>query len=197
MKKLVLALAAALILAAGVGQASPLADFSPGRAAVDLAWQPHTFEGDNAFAGGVTVGLGGDWAVSWRQLGYDTAFAGGQWRTRSQELNLIHKMNDNFQLYAGCFRATGDGLRGSPGLAAKQVTQAGAILSHRFDRRTVGYAILGGGDNVTNIEIGLSYRLRPGLELTTTYRHLTVEKVGPAGAKENFRGFGAGVTLKF
>lgn len=196
MKKLIVSLITILLLAGGTSQASPLTDFGHGRAAVDLTWQPHTFEGTNAFAGGVTVGLDGKWALGYRQLNYDVGSPVGDWRTRSQEINLIHKCTDNFQLYAGYARVNGSGLHGSPDLAAKQVVQVGAILSKKLSKRTVAYAILGGGDNLTNIEFGLSYRMEPGLELTATYRHYTVEKVGPAGAKENFRGFGAGLTWK-
>lgn len=197
MKKLILLITVALLMATGVGQASPLADFSPGRTAVDIMWEPCTFRGDNAFAGGVTVGLGNNWAIGFRQLNYDTGKPDGDWRTRSQEINLIHKFTDTFQVYAGYSRTTGAGLNGSPDLATKKVAQVGAIISRRLGDRTVLYGILGGGNNVTNIEFGLSYQVSPAVELTTTYRHLTVEKVGPAETKEDFRGFGAGLTLKF
>ncbi len=78
----------------------------------------------------------------------------------------------------------------------KSVVQAGVIAARKLSDRVTLYTILGAGRDVVNVEFGLSYRLRPDLELTTTYRHLTVEKVGRASAKENFRGFGLGVTWK-
>jgi hypothetical protein len=196
MKKLIVLLTVVLLLMGGIVQASPLTDFSQGRVAVDLMWQPHTFEGTYAFAGSATVGLGGNWAIGYRQLGYEVSTPAGDWRTRNQEINLIHKLREDIQLYAGYARTTGSGLHGSRGLDTKKVLQAGAILSKKLGDRTVAYAILGGGANLTNIEFGLSWQMEPGLELTATYRHLTVEKVGPVGAKENFRGFGAGLTWK-
>lgn len=196
MRKLIILLAVALLLMGGVSQASPLADFSCGRAAADLVWQLHTFEGDRAFAGGITVGLGGKWAIGYRQLDYDVNGSAGDWRTSNREINLIHKLDENIQLYAGYARTRGNGLHGSPDLAVKKVAQFGAILSKRLGDRTVAYAILGGGDNLTSIEFGLSRQLNPGLELTVTYRHLTVEKVGSNQAKENYRGFGTGLTWK-
>jgi hypothetical protein len=195
MKKLFLILAV-LALLSGTGQASPLDDFAPGRWAVDLSWKPHVYMGANAFDFGVAAGLGNNWAVAYRQIGYDTAGESGDYRTTSRDLCLVRKLGDGLQLFVGGSRTTGRGQGSGDALAAKTVLQAGAIAIRKLSDRLTLYGILGGGSNVTNVEFGLYYRISPSLELTSTYRHLTVEKVGSARAKENFRGFGLGVTVK-
>lgn len=193
LKKFFLAFAILLLMSAA-GHASPLRDFTPGRWAVDLNWKPYTYVGENAFDLGVTAGLGNNWAVAYRQMDYDTAGNPGDYRVKSRDINLVRKMSDSFQLYAGCSRITGH-VKGGPPLAAKTVAQLGAIVTRKLNDRLTLYGILSGGSNVTNVEFGLSYRISPSLELTSTYRHLTVEKVGPTRAKENFRGFGLGITI--
>ncbi len=186
----------ALMLLSQVCLASPLDNFKPGSMAVDASLKPYTFEGSNAWDISITAGLNKNWAVAGRQTRYDAGYAGVNYRITNQELNLIYKVNDQLQLYTGYSHTSG--IRQSTGLntADKDVFQAGVIATKKLDKRTTLYTILGGGKNVANVEFGLSYQLAPHLELTTTYRHLTVEKVGSATVKENFRGFGMGLTYK-
>jgi len=189
-------IALALVLLSQVCLASPLDNFSRGSMAIDVSLKPYAFEGSNAWDIGMTAGLDKKWAVAGRQARYDSGYAGVNYRTANQELNLIYKVNDQLQLYTGYSHTTG--IRQATGLnvADKDVFQAGVIAIKKLDKRTTLYTILGGGKNVANVEVGLSYQLAPCLELTSTYRHLTVEKVGPAAIKENFRGFGLGLTYK-
>jgi len=182
-----------------VGQvcyASPLNDFTRGATVVDLNSNIHTFLGSNCYDFTVSTGLGKGWATSSRQTGYDTSYNVSAYRVKNREINLLRKINDNIQIYTGYSQTTGyDKLVGHD-LKDKVVLQAGLIARKKLGDKLTLYTILGGGRNVTNIEFGLSHQLKPGLELTTTYRHLTVEKVGPLQAKENLRGFALGLTLR-
>jgi hypothetical protein len=189
MRKLVIIIAVGLLLLAGPACASPLDDFAPGRWAFDVNFKPHAYQGGDAFDFAITAGLGRGWAVAGRHIAFDAAGPHGAYRVSSNEFNLIRKISPGLQLYAGHSRTDGDA-------GHKNVLQAGVIAAKKLDDRITLYTILGGGRDVANIEFGLSYRLRPDLELTATYRHLTVENVGPARAKENFRGFGLGFTWK-
>lgn len=191
MKKLVILMAAVLLLTAAPVCASPLQDFSSGRLAVDLNWKPYSFSGGNAGEFGVTAGLGGDWAIAYRQISLDTAGYARDYRVQSREINLIRRLGDGFQFYVGHSR-TG----GGAGIAAKNVLQAGVIAARKLGERFTLYTILGGGKNVANVEFGLSYQLNPHLELTSTYRHLTVERIGEGASRHNYRGFGLGLTWK-
>lgn len=185
-----------LVILSQVCYASPLNDFTRGITVVDLNSNIHTFLGTNCFDVTISRGLGNGWATSSRLTGYDTSYNASAYRVRNREINILRKINDNLQIYAGYSKTTGyDKLVGHD-LTDKDVVQAGIIASKKLGDKLILYTILGGGRNVTNIEFGLSHKLNSALELTTTYRHLTVEKVGPSQAKENLRGFGLSLTLR-
>lgn len=178
-------------------QASPLDNFSQGKTAVDINCKLYNFEGTGGHEFSWSTGLGNNWAVNYRQTGYDAAPGAIDMRVKNQEFNILHKCQDNIQVYAGYSATQGLCQGGHSGRTAKNVMQLGAIVEKKISNRTVLYAIVGGGQNVTNVEIGVSYLLRPGWELNATYRHFTVEKVGVDKCKENYRGFGLGITYKF
>ncbi len=191
MKKLVIIMAAVLLLTVAPVCASPLEDLSSGRWAIDLNWKPYSFSGGHASEFGVTAGLGGDWALAFRQINFDTGGHTRDYGVHNREINLIRKLGDGLQLYAGHSR-TG----GGAGISAKNVVQVGVIAARKLGDRFTLYTILGGGKNVANVEFGLSYRLKPHLELNSTYRHLTVEHIGDRASRHNYRGFGLGLTWK-
>jgi len=196
MKRLWL-IAAAWLLFVPAGRASPLADFSPGRWALDLSAKPLVFQGERAAEWGVTAGLGNGWALAGRQTVYDVFADPGRYRTRNSEVNLVRRASGELQIFAGWSHTSAGARGGALALPGKNVAQIGVIGRRELNDRLTLYVAIGGGLNMANIEFGLSYCLRPGLEATGTYRHLTAEKVGPARVKENFRGFGLGFTLKF
>lgn len=195
MKKLIF-LGFVLMLCSHICFASPLEDFSQGRTAIDLSWKPVTFEGSNVFDFSVSTGLGNNWAVNYRQINYDTSYEALDYSAKNRELNLIYKVNENVQLYTGYSKTTGYNKTVGEDSQDKNVIQVGAIATKKLSDRMTLYTILGGGINVANVEFGLSYQICPVIEITSTYRHLSVEKIGPSKVKENFRGFGMGVTYK-
>ncbi len=190
MNRLIIIIAAVLLLLTGPVCASPLQDLSAGRWAVDLNWKPNSFIGGRAFEIGVTAGLGDGWGIGARQLGYDTAGSHGDYRVKHREINLIRKIGDNLQLYVGNARTGGGAVE------ARNVAQIGVIAARKLGDRFTLDGNLGGGSHVANVEFGLSYSVRSDLELTAVYRHLTVDRVGHGAVKDNYRGFGLGVTWK-
>jgi predicted porin len=195
MKKLILTVVFMLFFYHS-GFTSPLEDFSQGSIVVDVNRNICTFVGSHFYDISVTAGLGDKWAIQYRQTNYDARYNDNDYVVKSGGANLIYKVNKNFQLYSGYSDTTA---HENPGvdLPDKKVAEIGTITSYALDKRTVIFANLGGGRNVTNIEFGLSYQLEPGLEITPTYRHWTVEKVGDSMIKENFRGFNLGFTCRF
>jgi len=196
-KKITLAMIIMLLLFQ-TGYASPLNDFSQGSTAVDLARSvSHLRYGGSGWDFSVTTGLGNEWAVKYRQINYDTEYSGDSYAAKSGDLQLIYKADDAIQFYLGYSRTMGYDKTIGQGIADKNALVVGTIATHALSKRTKLYAILGGGENVTNIEFGLSFQLKPGVELTPSYRHLTVEKVGPTRIKENYRNFNLGLTFVF
>jgi hypothetical protein len=192
MKKIIILAAALLFLAAAPVCASPLEDLSPGRFALDVNWKINSFSGgDNAIDFGIAAGLGKNWALACRQLNFDTAGTSRDYRIENREINLVRKIGDGLQFYAG-YSHTG----GGDGIRARNALQVGVIAARKLGDRFTLYTILGGGKDIANVEFGLSYKIRPSLELTTTYRHFTVDKIGEGASRHNYRGFGLGLTWK-
>lgn len=80
-------------------------NFSKGSTAVDLAWSAHAFEGgNNSYNFGINHALGDNWAVNYRQTSYAPNYESAHFDAKNRELNLIHKINNNLQLYAGYSR---------------------------------------------------------------------------------------------
>jgi hypothetical protein len=191
-----------LFLVIGVCQASPLQDFSQGKTALDINWRPNVelrhSPVDSLPTGiefSLTHGLGDKTAVEYRQTRYDSFYLAKN-TARNEELNLLYKYNNNIQFYSG-YSTTSFKVENTNIDLKKNVLQLGLIGMKPLSAKTTLYAIVGGGNNVINIEAGWSYLLRPGLELNASYRHLSVESIGPARAKAHFRGVGLGLTCKF
>lgn len=180
------------------GYASPLVDFSPGHAAIDVNWKLDAFRGgENKWDLSGTVGLNGRWAVNYRQFDFSPKFKGIQLETSNKELNLIYKINPNIQLYAGYSITKGHETLSGQRLIQQNTAQGGIIAMKSVGHGTTLYTLLGRGDHSANVEFGLSYQMQKNLEMTATYRHLEFKKLGPQKLEEDFRGFGLGFTYKF
>ncbi|MDR3589561.1 MAG: hypothetical protein P4N41_07835 [Negativicutes bacterium] len=176
------------------GAASPLTDFSRGAAAVDVSYNIHTFEGfNNSYSFGLTTGLGNDWAFNFRQAGYDPVHNSTLYDAINREFNVVRKIDDTWQLYGGFSTTSGSG---NAAFWHKNVIQGGVIGTKKLNDRTTFFVNMGGGWNVANVEFGFSYQLQPGLEISSIYRHLTVEKIEHYDDKLNMRCINLGVTWK-
>lgn len=171
-------------------EASPLQDFSQGKVAIDVNWKPTSFRGgENKWEYSGTVGLGERWAMNYRQLSFNPKFEGKTIDSSNKELNVLYKMNDNIQLMAGYSMTKRYGTKQSD----SNMVQGGIIACKSLGHSTTLYTLLSLGSKGDNVEFGLSYQIRKGLELTTTYRHL---EYNLGSGQEDFRGFGLGLTYK-
>lgn len=195
-KKLFLLLS--LLIYCQAGYASPLQDFSPGHAALDVNWKPDSFRGGkNKWDLSATVGLNGQWALNYRQIDFSPKSNGVQIETDNKELNLIYKIDPNIQLYAGYSITKGHEKISGRRLPQQNSAQGGIIAMKSLGHSTTLYTLLGRGDHSANVEFGLSYQMQKNLEMNVTYRHLEFKKLGSKKWEEDFRGFGIGFTYKY
>lgn len=226
MKKQVLAtLAAAAMMTASVASASPLTDYSQGKVSVDLTYRnaKQTVE-DNVYGKatfnqkynpevGVTVGLGGNFALQYNGSYYeskDTSIP--SWGTtyknkfQSNEYNLLYKLDKHVSGYVGINRIQAKEIEiGSTWHAdskAESRFQAGLIGTTTLAKDLVGYANLGVASDLVKWGIGVGYQFAPGLEFNVDYMETKINKFDFSSSHlpnndGTAKGLGFGVTYKF
>jgi predicted porin len=124
--------------------------------AIGVNWKPDSYEGGkNKFDISETLGLNKRWALNYRQMDYNPSYDDANFDTSNKELNLIYKIDPHLQVYAGYSKTTGHDTLSGHELAKKTAAQAGIIAMTSLNKRTTLYTLLGGGDNVANVEFGL------------------------------------------
>ncbi len=211
MKKLAVILAVLLctFMTAGVTTASPLTDYSAGKVALDVNWTPsldleaegETIDGKNGnYDFGLTAGLGNNWAIQYRYFNpvskdYDGYHAG----VRSQEVNILYKLDKNLSAFAGWHQAKLT--TNYPGLSLdnKSTWQVGLIGTTELGKKTTLYGIVGAGSSLLNAEAGFAYALAKDLDVNLFYRYKRIDdlKVNDYELDTTTKGFGLGLTYKF
>ncbi len=219
---LILAIMLACMLMAGVTLASPLNDYSKGKTAIDIHWLPNlsmkdSYEGTtdtdsdredgkrSNLDWGITTGLGGKWAVQYRQFNPETKDI-GDWGfgMRTRELNVLYQIDEGLSVFAGWHQAkftywcpvsvTADN---------KNKLQAGFIASTPIAEKTRLYGIAGFGKDLANYEAGLSYEFSPSLDFDLFYRYKKVKNledtIGNFAYRDDVtaKGLGFGFSYKF
>lgn len=240
MKKYILFSLVAIVcsmLIVSPGFASPLADYSLGKTAVDISWMPNLNMKDQFaatymeyagewsehngkkgnFAWGLTTGLGGKWAVQYRQFNPESKRSNDEvpsyYGMKTQEFNVLYKVDNNLSLFAGWHQAkytssdTYNGARTTRTADNKDVLQAGLVGTMKIAPKTLLYGIAGIGKDLANYETGVSYEVAKDLEFNLFYRYKKVEKLKNAvdieGGLSPFidnvtaKGVGFGFTYKF
>lgn len=211
MKKIAVILAVLLctFMTAGVTLASPLSDYSAGKVALDVNWTPRLdmeaagLSGDgrsNNFDFGLTAGLGGRWAIQYRHFNPVTKDYGGyHYGLRSQEVNLLYKLDKNLSAFAGWHQARLTA--NQPGLAMpdRSTWQLGLIGTAPLAKKTTLYGIVGAGGNLLSAEAGLSYALTRDLDANLFYRYKRIDnlRVNDVDFDATVKGFGLGLTYRF
>lgn len=225
MKKSVVSMISAGILVVGstAAFASPLADYSAGKTAVDLTWHQNAIDAKGDFGNdsfdkkgnvdfGVTTGLGGNFALQYNN--YDAKSkntsltdAGGAFKAKSslkmQEVNVLYKIDKNVSLYTGIASVKGkiDSDGGSYSNSSQNKLQFGVIGSAPIGSKTTAYAQLGLASNLTNWKVGISQEVAPNVELNIDYQHVQAKKLafndGIGNVDMTSKGLGIGLTFKF
>lgn len=210
MKK-VLILIMALLLVSGVCAASPLTDYSQGKAAIDLEFYPghdltvngKDFDGKSSnMAGSVTVGIGNDFAVQYRQSDWEGSAGSKVRNINNQQFNLLYKVNKNVSAFAGFTKTSlskqaNHGERKGPNQTDWQV---GLIGSKPIAKKTTAYALASMGSDIRNWEVGVSYAFAKNTEFNVMYRDFRADSLSNWNGNSvdaRVKGLGYGLTFKF
>lgn len=213
MKKLAVILAVLLctFMTAGVTTASPLTDYSAGKVALDINWTPSLDMEANSLTGdgksgnfdyGLTAGLGNNWAIQYRYFNPVSKDYGGiHAGVRSQEVNILYKLDKNLSAFAGWHQARLT--TNAPGfsLPSKSTWQVGLIGTTELGKKTTLYGIVGAGSSLLNAEAGFAYALAKDLDVNLFYRYKRIDDLKVDGYSGDIdatvKGFGLGLTYRF
>ncbi len=211
MKKLAVILAVLLctFMTAGVTTASPLTDYSAGKVALDVNWTPSldmevdSLTGDGKsgnFDYGLTAGLGGKWAIQYRYFNpVSKDYGGYHGGIRSQEANILYKLDNNLSAFAGWHQARLT--INAPGfsLPSKSTWQVGLIGTTALGKKTTLYGIVGAGSSLLNAEAGFAYALAKDLDVNLFYRYKRIDdlRLNDSDIDTTTKGFGLGLTYRF
>jgi predicted porin len=161
------------------------------------------FDSKSNFDGSITVGLGNNFALQYRNFepkSADTRFSGiiTTGKIATNEFNVLYKLDKNVAAFAGYASAKGTmeifGY-GSTSSDTKNLWQVGLVGSTAIADKTTLWGSVAAGSNLTNWEVGVSYAFTPNLELNVNYREVKVDDL--QGVDVKAKGLGLGVTFKF
>ena len=186
-----------LCIMSNIGLASPLTDYSQGSVAMDYTYRPSInvggqipdfeyfkgvgysgFSGKLSTEGGITVGLGNNFALQYQQFnptfnGPQTSFGpyydsyGGS--LQSQEINVLYKLDKNFAIFTGllkikpymaeCSYLPGCLVSSTTFYAGpeKKIGQLGLVASTEIVKKIKVYGIGAIGSDYSSWQVGVSY----------------------------------------
>ena len=211
MKKIavILTMLLCIFMTAGVTLASPLSDYSAGKVALDVNWTPRLDMEANGLSGdgrssnfdfGLTAGLGNRWAIQYRHFNPVSKNYGGYHAgIRSQEVNLLYKLDKNLSAFAGWHQARITASHHGLSLPDKSTWQLGLIGTTALAKKTTLYGIVGAGNSLLNAEAGLSYALTRDMDVNLFYRYKKIDnlKINSVDFDTTVKGFGLGLTYRF
>ncbi len=206
-KKVMLGLAVGMSLSA-VACASPLQDYSAGKAEVNVGTtvapamatgvgggKAVREEAKNKIEGGATVGLGNKLALQFKYVDSQQKPSGNDYRLRTQEYNLRYKVDKNVSLYAGEMHARG---AVNDWNATRNIFQGGVQYETAMGKNVTGWAGMGFGSDMQHYEAGVGYALTSNLDLDLSYQYTQVKNIGGNNAVDmTAKGLYAGLSYKF
>jgi hypothetical protein len=242
MKKLVLTILFVFALSS-VGLAAPLMDYSKGSVQFDYTYRPNldmngtleltgvdniweggsfnesisrSFDGSANMDAGLTIGLGNNWAVQYRQYNpegtiwsYSDEFisVGLDGKIKAEEFNVLYKFGPKFAGFVGAVRSnasikaslSGYGIGTSiPEIKAEEhsTVQVGLLGTATVAKNLDAYGIVSFGSDYRNWEAGLSYNFDKNWSLNVSYRDTQFDKYKLAGISDSYSGSYADVNLK-
>lgn len=190
--------------------ASPLRDYSPGKAAVDITLTDLKLKSTPAYwdkkfnpGFGVTAGLGNNWALQYKYHHWSASRnAGGAALSTTasvNELNLLYKLDKNFSAFIGA-NSIGGSL-GDP-IQDSLTFQFGMLGVTTLADRLTGWGLMSTGSNNFSAELGVGYALTKRWELNLYYTYKYFDGISfsnmayPSFNARN-QGLGVGVTASF
>ncbi|SMC50545.1 outer membrane beta-barrel protein [Sporomusa malonica] len=204
--------------------ASPLMDYSQGKTAVDINFKPNLdVKADSPFGNlsgknsnvdfGLTVGLGNNWAVQYRNGTADSKVTdpGSPINIElvAQQINVFYKLNKNVAGFVGYTHAK-PSLNISIGpitqtINAEQTSgyQVGLVGFSEIGKNTNAYGEVATGNKITHYQVGIAYEFVKNLELNiayqyTKYKGIDFSSVFPFSDFDyTAKGMSYGITYKF
>lgn len=202
------------LVAGGAVSAAPATNYENGATTVELGAMlapdlkvevgNNSTTGDDKtrFYGGVTVGLGNNYALSYNYAENKADHMGGSYvsgKLTTHDVNVNYKINDNLYAYVGDMIYNAKAKVGtSEASKTKNNFQAGVRYVGKPVERLGWWAGLGGGENHFKAEVGASYNLTQNVDFDLSYKYLKVNKLaGVNGFDAKASGLYTGVTLHF
>ena len=220
MKKTILVTLCLVVLLTSVAVASPLMDYSVGKAAIDLNYSRAKLDNSGAMVGGFykwdnsydgkgkwdfagTIGLGKGFAFQYAQSSpqsktyYD--FIGDydvNYKLCMTEFTVFYQLNPNISAYTGLVKAKGTwnySTTGELSTDTKNIWQFGVQGYKKFDSKLTGFASAGVGRGFSAYKIGLGYEVVPNLEINAWYDY---KKVKDMATQDSFISYSEDATVK-
>ncbi len=190
--------------------ASPLRDYSLGKAAFDISLtdlkimeMPAGCDINHNWGIGLTAGLGGKWALQYK---FDSRTASRSLmgttlsaKASVNELNLLYKLNESFSVFAGSnhLSVTPDYF-----MHGRSTAQIGLIGTAKLARNLTGWVLLAAGDNNFSAEAGVGYALSKLLEVNLFYANKSFSNLawgnsGNVNCVGRFERLGVSLTATF
>jgi opacity protein-like surface antigen len=164
--------------------------------------------------GGVTVGLGHNLAFQYRydENASESKIAAADLAENmsliNQQYNLVYKVNDNINVYAGAMhsvdhvRFSSTGVGGGVSLdesSSKNILQIGANYHKKIAKNTIGWVDAALGNDLRHYEAGIGYNFAKNLDFDLSYQYTKISDFCRETVNPNFvtQGLYAGIQLKF
>lgn len=210
MKRIALLLIVLMWVCCASASASPLRDYSLGKAAFDISLadlkimeMPEGCDVNHNWGIGITAGLGGKWALQYKfdSRSVSRSFMGMTLSAKASinELNLLYRLNKNFSAFVGS-----NNLSVNPDylIHGRTTTQIGLLGTAKLARNLTGWALVATGDNNFSAEAGIGYALSKWLELNLfyankSYSNLAWGNSGNINCVGRFERLGVSLTATF
>ena len=153
----------------------------------------HDYDGKSGFFGNLTYGMGDGWGIQYDYSHGEYTGRGFKAKTDASEINLLYRIDDNVNAYAGY---TYMGLSQPQGGASASGIQIGVQARYPFSDKFIGFGKLGVGTASQVYELGIGYVLNDRHDIDLSYRYAEYEDV-QGGADITYDGIRIGMTTKF
>jgi len=134
---------------------------------------------------------------------------------KTQEFNILYKIDKNISFYTGIIKASSSITGADNGTItdypysytadAKNAMQFGLIGNTKIGAKTTAYASFAVASDITDWKIGVSQQITPNLEFNLDYRNIKVNDISYTEDNANYKftrdvtskGLGYGITHKF
>lgn len=203
----------AVILSSGAVSASPLTNYSAGKAVIDLNYSQgkldnsggktdgsynwsSSYDGKSKWDFSGTVGLGNRFALQYAQSSPESKtyndFIGDydfSYKLSTKEFNVFYQLNENVSAYTGFVQAKGSWNYSDTGEIStdmRKIWQVGIQGYKKIAPNLTGFASVGVGSGFTAYKIGLGYEVARNLEINAWYDYMKVKDMASRAYSKDY-----------